>query len=60
MKGMQDTLSMKCGLPYCNAPGKTDNPTMQAMMEAMQPMAVWSRREKILEDSVWNFWLCLL
>ena len=45
-----DTLSMKCGLPYCNAPGKTDNPTMQAMQEAMKPL--WEKGHFTIREQV--------
>lgn len=45
-----DTLSMKCGLPYCNFPGKTDNPTMQAMQEAMKPL--WEKGHFTIREQV--------
>ncbi|HEX2945236.1 MAG TPA: serine hydrolase domain-containing protein [Clostridia bacterium] len=35
---IRDILSMKCGLPYCNFPGKTENRTLQAMQKYMQPL----------------------
>lgn len=45
-----DTLSMKCGLPYCNGPGKTDNPTLQAMQEAMKPL--WEKGHFTIREQV--------
>ena len=35
---VRDCLSMKCGLPYVNFPGRTDNRTLRSMQEAMQPL----------------------
>jgi len=35
---ISDTLSMKCGMPYCNSFAPTDNLTLNAMQEAMQPL----------------------
>ncbi len=33
-----DTLSMKCGLPYCNSMAPTEDRTMQSMQECMKPL----------------------
>lgn len=32
---IRDILSMKCGLPYCNFPSNSENPTIQAMQRYM-------------------------
>ncbi len=45
-----DTLSMKCGLPYCNGPGPTDNPTLQAMQEAMKPL--WEKGHFTIREQI--------
>jgi CubicO group peptidase (beta-lactamase class C family) len=47
---IRDALSMKCGLPYCNFPGETDDPTMKAMQKYMQPLwdkGHYTNREQI-------------
>ena len=47
---IRDILSMKCGLPYCNFPEKTDNCTLQAMQECMKPLwdkGHYTNREQI-------------
>jgi len=36
-----DILSMKCGLPYCNSPAPTTDPTLTSMQEIMKPL--WER-----------------
>ena len=33
-----DTLSMKCGLPYCNSMAPTEDRTMRSMQECMKPL----------------------
>ncbi len=33
-----DTLSMKCGLPYCNSQAPTKDRTLQSMQECMKPL----------------------
>lgn len=38
---IRDALSMKCGLPYCNAPHPTNNQTEASMQKAMKPL--WDR-----------------
>ncbi len=35
---IRDVMSMKCGLPYCNFPGHTDNLTLKSMQQHMQPL----------------------
>ena len=35
---IEDVLTMKCGLPYCNFRGPTDDPTVQSMQECMKPL----------------------
>lgn len=35
---IRDIMSMKCGLPYCNFPGETNNNTLRAMQKCMQPL----------------------
>jgi CubicO group peptidase (beta-lactamase class C family) len=36
-----DIFSMKCGLPYCNGPMPTNDPTLASMQECMKPL--WER-----------------
>ena len=38
---IKDILTMRCGLPYCNFPVKTDDPTLAAMVKAMEPL--WAK-----------------
>ena len=35
---VSDTLSMKCGLPYCNSMAPTEDRTLQSMQECMKPL----------------------
>ncbi len=35
---IRDVMSMKCGLPYCNFPGQTDNLTLKSMQKHMRPL----------------------
>lgn len=35
---VKDALTMKCGLPYCNFDGPTDDIVMQGMQECMRPL----------------------
>ena len=35
---IKDILTMRCGLPYCNFPVESDDPTVRAMVKAMQPL----------------------
>ena len=47
---IRDVLSMKCGLPYCNFPGPTDNQTEASMQKYMQPLwdkGYYTNREQI-------------
>ncbi len=47
---IRDVLSMKCGLPYCNFPSDTKNPTMKAMAECMKPL--WERGHYTLREQI--------
>lgn len=47
---VSDTLSMKCGLPYCNFPGETNNETLRAMQKAMQPL--WDKGHYTLREQI--------
>lgn len=38
---IKDILTMRCGLPYCNFPVETDDPTLAAMVKAMEPL--WAK-----------------
>ena len=38
---IKDILTMRCGLPYCNFPVDSDDPTVRWMVKAMQPL--WAR-----------------
>lgn len=38
---MKDALTMKCGLPYCNFDGPTDDIVMKGMQECMRPL--WNK-----------------
>ncbi len=35
---VRDVLTMRCGLPYCNAPSQTEDITLRAMERAMAPL----------------------
>lgn len=35
---IRDILTMRCGLPYCNAPVETDDVTLREMARAMKPL----------------------
>lgn len=35
---IKDILTMRCGLPYCNFPVESDDPTVRGMVKAMQPL----------------------
>lgn len=35
---IKDILTMRCGLPYCNAPAETNDITLREMAKAMQPL----------------------
>ena len=47
---ISDVLSMKCGLPYCNFPGPTTDPTMKAMQEGMKPL--WEKGHYTIREQV--------
>ena len=38
---VQDALTMRCGLPYCNFPVETEDVTLRAMVKAMEPL--WAK-----------------
>ena len=35
---IKDILTMRCGLPYCNFPVDSDDPTVRGMVKAMEPL----------------------
>lgn len=35
---IRDVLTMRCGLPYCNAPAETNDVTLREMCKAMEPL----------------------
>lgn len=35
---IKDILTMRCGLPYCNIPVESDDPTVRGMVNAMKPL----------------------
>lgn len=45
-----DVLTMSCGLPYCNAPVKTDDVTLRTMCENMQPL--WEKGHFTLSEQL--------
>lgn len=47
---VRDALSMKCGLPYCNAPHPTDEPTDASMQRAIKPL--WDRGYFTLREHI--------
>lgn len=47
---IRDILSMKCGLPYCNFPSKTENRTVQAMQKCMQPL--WDKGHFTIREQI--------
>lgn len=47
---IKDTLTMKCGLPYCNFKGETDNLTLKSMMRCMEPL--WEKGHYTLRQHV--------
>jgi CubicO group peptidase (beta-lactamase class C family) len=47
---IRDVLSMKCGLPYCNFPLDTNNPTLKAMEKCMQPL--WDKGHFTLREQI--------
>jgi len=47
---IKDTMTMKCGLPYCNFKGETDNLTLKSMMKCMEPL--WEKGHYTLREHV--------
>lgn len=47
---ISDILSMKCGLPYCNSPEYTDDETLWAMQQRMQPL--WDKGHFTLREQI--------
>jgi CubicO group peptidase (beta-lactamase class C family) len=47
---VRDALSMKCGLPYCNFPGETNNQTLAAMQRCMEPL--WKQGHYTLREHI--------
>ena len=47
---ISDVMSMKCGLPYCNFPGKTEDLTMTSMQKCMAPL--WEKGHYTLQEHV--------
>ena len=47
---VSDILSMKCGLPYCNFPGYTEDPTIKSMQECMKPL--WEKGHYTVQEHI--------
>lgn len=47
---IRDTLSMKCGLPYCNSDAPTEDITLQGMQQCMRPL--WARGHYTLQEQL--------
>ncbi len=47
---IRDTLSMKCGLPYCNSAVPTNDLTLQGMQECMRPL--WEKGHYTLQENL--------
>ena len=47
---IRDTLSMKCGLPYCNSAAPTEDITLRGMQECMKPL--WEKGHYTLQDQL--------
>lgn len=45
---IKDTLTMKCGLPYCNFDGPTEDVTLQGMQKCMRPL--WDKGHYTLQE----------
>ncbi len=45
---IRDTLSMKCGLPYCNSDAPTEDITLRGMQECMRPL--WAKGHYTLQE----------
>ncbi|MBQ5412844.1 MAG: serine hydrolase [Oscillospiraceae bacterium] len=47
---ISDILSMKCGLPYCNSPAYSPDPTVQSMQECMKPL--WEKGKYSVQEHI--------
>jgi CubicO group peptidase (beta-lactamase class C family) len=47
---IRDLLSMSCGLPYCNFPSDSKNPTLKAMEKCMKPL--WDKGHFTLREQI--------
>ena len=47
---ISDCLSMKCGLPYCNFKGPTDDPTTASMQRCMEPL--WEKGHYTVQEHI--------
>ena len=47
---ISDALSMKCGLPYCNFKGDTDDPTLRSMQACMEPL--WAKGHYTVQEHI--------
>ncbi|MCM1118390.1 MAG: beta-lactamase family protein [bacterium] len=47
---IRDTLSMKCGLPYCNSDASTQDMTLRGMQECMRPL--WEKGHYTLQEQL--------
>lgn len=47
---IRDTLSMKCGLPYCNSAAPTEDITLRGMQECMKPL--WEKGHYTLQEQL--------
>lgn len=47
---IRDTLSMKCGLPYCNSDAPTQDITLRGMQECMKPL--WEKGHYTLQEQL--------
>lgn len=45
---IRDTLTMKCGLPYCNSTAPTEDITLRGMQECMKPL--WEKGYYTLQE----------
>ena len=47
---VSDALSMKCGLPYCNFRGPTNDPAMRTMQKCMEPL--WEKGHFSVQEHI--------
>lgn len=47
---VRDTLSMKCGLPYCNSAAPTEDITLRGMQDCMNPL--WEKGHYTLQEQL--------